>query len=464
MQIIADLEVHSKYARAVSSQMTIPNIALWAAKKGIDLVGTGDFTHPLWFREIQANLEESGEGVYSLKGRAKFKKEPKFLLTSEVSSIFSQSNRVYRIHTMVFTPNLETVARINQELLRQGCNLMADGRPVIGLSCKQLAEIVLGIDSSCLLIPAHCWTPWFGFYGANGGFDSLEEGFGQFAKYIFAVETGMSSDPAMNWRIAELADRSIVSFGDAHSLTKLGREATVFELPELSYEMVRQAIVDRKWEGGGGNLDNDVGSEKSHVTHQNPASHTSPRISFTIEFYPEEGKYHLTGHRNCQVRHTLGETKKLGTVCPVCRKRLTVGVMHRVDELASQYAQVKIKQDKHGVSWMRHPEEKRPPYVMLVPLHEILAEVFGIGISSRKVTVEYEKLTENFGTELDVLLRKNPEEITRFGGPKLQEAIMRVRLGDIFIDPGYDGVFGKVKIWGRGDKDADRNTEQMGLF
>lgn len=436
-RVVADLEVHSKYSRAVSPQMVLPTIASWASKKGIDLVGTGDFTHPLWIREIKANLEEVAPGLFGLRGVVS---SPLFLLSTEISCIYSQGGKVRRIHILVFAPNIETVEKINNELLRKGCNLMADGRPITGLSCRQLSEIVLSASDKCLIIPAHVWTPWFGYYGSNGGFDSLEEGFGEYAKYIYAMETGLSSDPVMNWKIGELEGKSVVSFSDAHSPAKLGREATVFELSKLNYENLRKAIM------GGNDSDN---------------------IEYTIEFYPEEGKYHYTGHSKCGVRQTPGETRKLGTTCPVCGKPLTVGVMHRVEQLASQTQDAKCKTelDGYGVRWWKDVEDRRPLYLMMVPLLEILSEVIGTGVSSKKVVNEYEKLTQVLGSEFNILLQTKPEEIERVSGAKLREAIMKVRSGDIFIDPGYDGVFGKVKIWPKGRGiETGIDKEQIGLF
>jgi len=267
----------------------------------------------------------------------------------------------------------------------------------------------------------NCWTPWYSLYGSNSGFDSLKECFGEFTEQITAIETGLSSSPAMNWRIAELDNRSIVSFSDAHSPQKLGREATVFEtedIKKLRYEDIREAIINNK-------------------------------IAYTIEFYPEEGKYHYTGHRNCGVKQSPEETKKLGETCPVCGRKLTVGVMHRVEELASRPVDFK--------------PENRPPYKMLVPLMEILAEVLSSGFSSQTVENEYNCLTEYFGSEFGILLKTPLKEMAKIGGERLAEAMDKVRKGDIFIDPGYDGVFGKVKIWGEGGE-AEDEKKQMSLF
>lgn len=454
MKIVADLHLHSKYSRAVSQQMVIPEMAKWAKKKGIGLLGTGDFTHPLWFRELKSQLEETSEGIYKLKmnsldssrgvglvqgkpfdsfphqtvqDSAQGEEESLFLLSTEISSIYSQGGKVRRIHNLIFVPSLEVVEKINAELLRRGANLMADGRPIIGLSARDLAELILAVDESCLIVPAHAWTPWFSLYGSESGFDSIEECFGDMSKNIFAIETGLSSNPEMNWQIAELDNRQIISFSDAHSLPKLGREATVFALsengiPSFSYQDVRDAIM-----GKTGKL----------------------KISHTIEFYPEEGKYHYTGHRNCQVRQSPEETKKQGTTCPVCGKGLTVGVMHRVEQLARQSAgwRIKAQSDEFGVKWILSEESKKPPYVMLVPLLEILSEAMGSLPSSQRVINEYNNLTDGFDSEFAVLLEIPINELTKVAGEKIAEGVSRVRQGKIVVEPGYDGAFGVVKIW-----------------
>lgn len=482
MQVIADLQLHSKYARAVSQDMVVPEIARWAAKKGIDLVATGDWTHPLWFRELQANLKEVMSGLFALRGpvahssrpmSSSFDKlgtagtrrdalrslhpSPLFLLSTEVSCIYSQGGKGRRIHILVFSPSFETVEKINRELVRRGANLLSDGRPIMGLSSKDVAELVLSVDPTCLLIPAHAWTPWFSLYGSMSGFDSIEECFGEFSKYIYAIETGLSSDPAMNWRIPELENRNIVSFSDAHSPAKMGREATVFEIPDgkLSYEAIRKAIVsdNQKTQSNQGAREPETqkvrNSDTQTLRRSELSESSDPQISYTIEFYPEEGKYHYTGHRNCGVRQTPEETRRRGTTCHVCGRPLTVGVMHRVEELAGQRTADSVQQttDEYGVRWINHPDGRRPKYVMMVPLLEILSEALSSGISSKKVDSEYEKLTTELGSEFKVLLETKPEEIERFSGPKIREAIMKVRGGDIFIDPGFDGVFGRVKIW-----------------
>lgn len=416
MKIIADLHLHSKYSRAVSQQMVIPEIAKWAKKKGIGLVGIPDWTHPLWLREVKDNLVETGENIF------RYKEDPKdvlFLLCTEISSIYSQGGKGRRIHNMVLAPSFEVVEKINEALRNRGANLLSDGRPITGLSSLELCDLVFSVSKDCLVIPCHAWTPWYSLYGSRSGFDSIKECFGQFTDQIYAVETGLSSSPGMNWRIEELDNRSIVSFSDAHSPAKIGREATVFEFEnekKLNYQDIKKAIQQLK-------------------------------IALTIEFYPEEGKYHYTGHRNCGVKHTPEETKRLGETCPTCGKRLTVGVMHRVEELARRPADFR--------------PENRPPYKMLVPLIEILSEALGAGVTSQMVQTEYSRLVAELGSEFEILLKVKIEEIARVSGEKVAEGVRRVREGDLVIDPGYDGVFGTVKIWGEKEKEPEK---QMSLF
>jgi len=416
MEVIADLHLHSRYSRAVSPQMVLPEIAKWAARKGINLVGTGDWTHPLWFRELKEKLEEVKEGIYQLKDKSS---QVFFLLSTEISSIYSQGGQSHRIHNLIFAPNLAVVEEINNKLRSYGVNLLSDGRPITGLSSQQICEIVFSVSNDCLIIPAHIFTPWYSLYGSNSGFDSMKECFGEFADQIKAIETGLSSDPGMNWRIAELDNRSLVSFSDAHSPQKLGRESTLFDLEvNFNYQQFKEALTNEK-------------------------------IISTIEFYPEEGKYHWTGHRACQVKQSPEQTKKLGSICPVCGRKLTIGVMHRVEQLATRPADFQ--------------PEKRPSYKMLVPLMEILAEVKNSGISSQNVQDEYLRLTTEFGSEFNFLLKTSLEEIKKAGGERLAEGIDKVRRGDIFIDPGYDGIFGKVKIWPV-ETEKNEAKEQMSLF
>lgn len=500
MQVVTDLHVHSRYARAVSQQMVLPVISQWCQTKGINVVSTGDWTHPLWFKELSTQLEEVKEGLYALKGEVGDTRErvpdtraaeraltgretrgrthdPLFLLSNELEVLYSQGGKVRKVHLLIFAPNLAVVGKINNELTRLGKNLFSDGRPKLGMSAHDLAQIAFEADERCLVIPAHAWTPWFGIFGSMSGFDSLEECFSDLTKYIYGIETGLSSDPGMNWQIADLANRAILSFSDAHSPAKLGRELTVFELPEVNYESIRQAVI------GNGNETRIVKRESSDVTSiVTDERETSPSIAYTLEFYPEEGKYHYTGHRNCGVKYTPEETNKLGTICPVCRRPLTVGVMHRVQQLSHEFkienvseawpSGLKFQIDDNGVKWIENPAGNRPRYAMMVPLLEILAEGLESTVSSQKVFNEYKKLTDEFGNETSVLLRTKPQDLERISGRKIRESIEKVRRGDIFVDPGFDGEFGKVKIWSEEKaetfdsaqgKQVDEE-EQMGLF
>ena len=448
MEYVADLHLHSKYSRAVSRDMVLPLMALWSKKKGINILSTGDWTHPLWFREIKEQLEVAREGLFKLSAKGgsasggksqNQQKEVLFLLSVEISSIYSQGGRVHRIHNLVFSPSFETAEKINKELVKRGCNLGSDGRPIIGLSSIQLLELILSIDKNAMLIPCHAWTPWFSLYGSNSGFDSIEEAFGNYAKYIYAVETGLSSDPFMNWQIKELQNRSILSFSDAHSLMKMGREATVF--------VPKNGMTNDK---------SQISNKKEKITYSDivAAIKKDPegkfKIGYTIEFYPEEGKYHYNGHRNCQVVQTPKETKEKGAICPVCHRPLTVGVMHRVEELAKGndwFGNETVKSNTNGVKWIIDPNGKHPPFVKLVQLVQIIAESFSATVSSLKVINAYNELCLKFGSELEVLLKTPVDEIKKEAGEKVAEGIEKVRKGDIVILPGFDGQYGIVKIW-----------------
>lgn len=463
MQIVADLQLHSKYSRAVSPQMTIPNIGLWSARKGIGLVATGDWTHPLWIREIQANLEETGNGLLKLKDSSillGYEKlvEPLFLLATEVSCIYSQSGKLRRVHVLIWVPTIASAEKIIEAMSRRGCKLGSDGRPIIGMTLIQISELVLSVEPKALLIPAHAWTPWFSVYGSLGGFDTIEEAFGPFAKNIYAVETGLSSNPSMNWRIKELDNRAILSFSDAHSGPKIGREATVFELKDISYDGIYQAI-----------------SQTPNAKTNNQQLTTNNHISYTLEFYPEEGKYHYTGHRACGIKYDPPETVQKGIVCPVCHRNLTQGVMQRVEELAGraeadlQVSGVRgqgsdLDSDLRMIGSKAFPS--RPPFAMLVPLQEIIAEAIGSPVQSTKTQTLYLSLVEKLGGEFEVLLRVKTSEIAFIAGSKIAEGAMKVRSGDIVIDPGYDGVFGVVKIWKEEAKvsAAEAAKEQLSLF
>lgn len=430
MEIVSDLHLHSKYSRAVSQAMILPEMAKWAAKKGINLLTTGDWTHPLWLRSIKGELEEAGEGVYKLriKDKGLINKNVRFILTTEIASIYKQGEKLRRIHNLIFAPNIETVEKIRQELIKRGCNLMADGRPIIGLSVRDLLEIVLNADNKAFLIPCHAWTPHFGIYGSASGFDSLAEAFGDLSRYIYGIETGLSSDPEMNWRIKELENRSILSFSDAHSAPKMGREATVFVRKngisdkEISYEDIRLAIMRKspKW-----------------------------RIGYTIEFYPEEGKYHFSGHRNCKVVFGPEDIKTKGNTCPVCKRSLTEGVLRRVNQLSEEslLSRVEPKYNNSQLKWYTDKLKIHPPFVKLVPLNEIVAESIQSPVTSEKVKVKFDELCLNFGSEINILLKTPIADLTKFSGEKIAQGVGKVRSGNIVIHPGYDGEYGKVKIW-----------------
>lgn len=454
MDFVADLHLHSKYSRAVSQQMILPEMAKWAAKKGINILTTGDWTHPLWFREIRNQLEEKGEGMYGLKSQipnSKFQinsnvqKEPLFILTTEIASIYKEKDKLRRIHNLVFAPNFETAEKINKELLKRGCNLHADGRPIIGLSSKALLELVLSIDERVMLIPCHVWTPHFGIYGSASGYDSLHEAFEDLDKYIYGIETGLSSDPEMNWQIGELMTRSILSFSDAHSLPKMGREATVFELENASYENIRKAIMRLSVLGSSVTERLKTGKPET----ENGQRKTDNRILYTIEFYPEEGKYHFSGHKNCKIVFGPEDIKTKGNICPFCQQRLTEGVLYRLSQLSKEelLKRMEQKSNNSGLRWHTDNLKIHPPFVKLVPLNEIVAESIGSPVLSEKVKIKFDELCNEFGSELNILLKTPILEIEKKFGGKIAEGVAKVRKGEIFIDPGYDGEYGKVKIW-----------------
>lgn len=439
MELITDLHLHSKYSRAVSPRMIISEMAEWGKRKGIDLLATADFTHPLWLKELKANLEEVEKGIYQSKNVVN---SPKFILGTEISSIYSQGGKGRRIHNLVFAPNFETVDKINAEFLKRGFNLMSDGRPIIGLSSRDLAELVLNIDQGCLIIPAHVWTPWFALYGSKSGFDSVKECFEDMSEYIYAVETGLSSDPRMNWRVKDLDNRQIVSFSDAHSPEKMGREVTVLQSKKEKTKFTYPDFVKAMKKQG------------------------NWQIGYTAEFYPEEGKYHYSGHRQCNFRQDPEETKEDGVICPVCGRPLTLGVMHRVEQLAGREDKVVKGKGKTGLIWLK--KSNRPPYVMLVPLMEIIAETLKTTVQSQKVKDLYHQLVNQLGSEFKVLLKSQAAEISKVVGEEIAEAVIKVRSGQLNIEPGYDGVFGKVKIWSEakleGDKPVKPKNKQMSLL
>ena len=397
MRSIADLHLHSKYSRATSREMDVENMARWCKIKGITIVGTGDFTHPVWFRELKAKLRPTDRGLYTYGGIH-------FMLTVEVSNIYPQGGRLRKIHNILLCPSLEIAERINAVLGRFG-TLMADGRPTLTLPSDKLVEYVMEVSPDCMVVPAHAWTPWFSLYGSNSGFDSLEECFGDQTRHISAVETGLSSDPAMNWRLSQLDRVVLVSNSDAHSPAKLGREANVFDAEPDYYELMR--IVREK---------------------------DTRKFLYTIEFFPEEGKYHFDGHRTCNARLIPKDAKAMGNRCPVCKRPVTVGVMHRVEDLADR---------EEG-----YIHAGAVPYRHLIPLEEIIAEAMGAQVGTSGVREEYFKLCARLGSEFAVLLDVPLEELAKHTTAKIVDGIRRVREGRVEIKPGYDGVYGEIHIFG----------------
>jgi len=416
MFFIGDFHIHSKYSRATSRLMDLLNLDRWAQIKGITVLGTGDFTHPDWIRELKSQLSPAEQGLFRLK---KHDSPTRFMLTSEISCIYSKKGKVRKNHLIIFSPSFESVEKINNKLDKIG-NIESDGRPILGLDSKELIKIILEINENCFIVPAHAWTPWFSVFGSKSGFDSLEECFEDLTKYIYAIETGLSSNPAMNWRLSQLDNITLISNSDAHSLQKLGREANVFDT-ELSYQSIFEAIKTK---------------DKN-------------KFLYTIEFFPEEGKYHYDGHRVCKINLSPVESKKYNNICPVCGKTLIIGVLNRVEELADR------------------PEgfipENAIPFKSIVPLNEIIAKSIGMSITSKEVDKYYNNLIKNLGNEFHILLKTEQSEIEKESNSKIAEAVIRVREGKIDIEPGYDGVYGNIKIFKEEEKNLNGKF-QKNLF
>ncbi|HPT06980.1 MAG TPA: endonuclease Q family protein [Candidatus Omnitrophota bacterium] len=413
MEFIADFHIHSKYSRATSRDMDVKHLTEWAKLKGISLMGTGDFTHHLWLEELKRNLEDAGNGLYVHDGLH-------FMLTSEISSIYSKNGRCYRVHNLIFSPSFKTVDKINAVLSRRG-NLVSDGRPILGIDPQELARIVFDIDENCMLVPGHIWTPWFSVFGSMSGFDRIEDCFEDQTEKIFALETGLSSDPAMNWRLSALDRFSLISNSDSHSPSRIGREANVFDC-DLSYAAIRDTLQHK---------DGD-------------------RFLHTIEFFPEEGKYHYDGHRLCGMRLSPQETKKNNNKCPKCGKPVTVGVMNRVDQLADR------------------PDGFKPknaiPYKSLISFDEIIADAKGVSKTSVVVEREYRALVSRFGNEFDILLRASEADLRKNLPQKIADGVLRVRQGKVNIKAGYDGEYGIISIFGDDPQQENRSEKQLSLF
>jgi len=409
MYLVADFHIHSKYSRATSEEMDLEHLDQFARRKGISLLGTGDFTHPRWLKELKTKLIPAGEGIYRYG-------ETYFILTAEVNNIFLRAGITKKIHNLIFVPHFEAVEKINRKLSFYG-DLGSDGRPTLSLPVRDMTEIVLSVCPDSMIIPSHAWTPWYSVFGANSGFDRMEDCFQDKTKEIYALETGLSSDPAMNWRLSSLDRYVLISNSDAHSPVKIGREANVFSRV-LDYYQICETIKRKDKE----------------------------KFLFTVEFFPQEGKYHYNGHRKCGVRLSPQESRQHNDFCPICRRKLTIGVMHRVEMLADR------------------PDGEVPPGAIpfrhMIPLEEIIADILGKQVGTAAVEVEYQKLVPQAGTEFEVLFWLPLEDLRRYTSERLVEGIARVREGKVKVLPGYDGVYGEINIF----QDEGKKPVQIDLF
>lgn len=408
---IADFHIHSKYSRATSRDCVPEMLDVWARRKGLRLIGTGDFTHPAWRVELMEKLIPAEEGLYTLRdglrvkdGTADSWPAPRFIVSGEISSIYKQDGRVRKVHNLILLPGLEAAAALSRRLEALGCNLSSDGRPIIGLASRDLLELTLETAPDAIFIPAHIWTPHFSLFGAYSGFDDIHACFGDLTAHIHALETGLSSTPAMNARLSALDGFTLVSNSDAHSPANLAREANLFDT-ELSYPHIARALDGR-----------DPGA-----------------LCGTLEFFPEEGKYHYDGHRNCRVCMMPSETAAAGGVCPVCGGRITVGVLHRVEALADR------------------ADDAEPPHVQyfesIIALREVIAASLGVTAASKKVGTQHDIMLSNLGPELFILREAPLEDIARLAGARIAEGIRRLRSGQVDIQPGYDGEYGKIRLF-----------------
>ena len=404
---IADLHIHSRYSMATSKFLTPEYLDLWARKKGIHILGTGDFTHPLWREELKEKLEPAEPGLYKLKPELRLSEipsgsfDPRFIVSGEISTIYKKNGRTRKVHSLILLPGLDVADRLSGELEKIG-NIHSDGRPILGLDCHDLLDMALTIYPEAMYIPAHIWTPHFSVFGAFSGFDSMEECFEELTPHIHAVETGLSSDPPMNWSVPSLSRYQLISNSDAHSPSKLGREATLLATG-LSYREIYNAIQ------------------------------TGKGLAGTLEFFPQEGKYFMDGHRKCGVCLTPEEAVKLNGICPVCGKKLTTGVLHRIQELAALSEPAKI------------PVTKRP-FESISPLPELIAASMELSSSSVKVNRVYEKLLNELGNEFFLLRAADTNEIAKLSSEAIAASITRLRCGKIRWNPGFDGQFGTMEL------------------
>lgn len=412
MRIISDFHFHSKYSRACSPELILEKICQWGKRRGISLMGTNDFTHPIWFKELQTKLEEAEPGLYKLKNNFD---QIRFIFSTEISCIYKQGGKCRRIHMCLIVPSIQTAEKIIENFNKRNFNLKADGRPIIGMPAKDLVKIILEIDPESIVYPAHAWTPWFAVFGSKSGFDSLQECFEEVTPHIYALETGLSSDPSMNWQLSALDNITLLSNSDAHSPSNIGREANVFKINNLSYFEIKRIIKEK---------DKD-------------------KFLYTINFFPEEGRYHLDGHADCQYSCFPNESKKNKNICPVCKKELTLGVMHRIKDLA----------DRKKIDPKNHI-----PYKNLVSLQEIIADTLNQGKNTKKVINEYFRMT-NLHPEYEIILDLDESELKKIASQEIVQAIINVRNGTIEKIGGYDGVYGKIII----NKNL-KKTQQSRLF
>lgn len=420
MTFISDFHIHSHYSRATAKNLNLENLHIAAQLKGISVVGTGDFTHPEWFAELREKLVYDQNGLFRLKpdiAKQCDKQVPlscrsqvAFMLVTEISNIYKKNGKTRKNHNLIFVPDLDAALRLGSKLSSIG-NIKSDGRPILGLDARNLLEILLETTDRGFFVPAHIWTPWFSLLGSKSGFDSVRECFEDLTSHIYAVETGLSSDPVMNWRVSDLEKLTLISNSDAHSPANLGREANIFDT-DLNYDAIIGAMKS-------GNPNHFLG---------------------TLEFYPEEGKYHYDGHRKCEISFHPEQTLSHNNICPVCEKPLTLGVLYRVNALSDR------------------PEGVKPanshPYDHIIPLADILSEMLRVGPRTKKVLQQYHSILEKLGPELNILTRLSLEKIEEAGIPLLKESIGRMRKNQVDIAPGYDGEFGRIKIFEEGEREA----------
>src|SRR3989344_3638838 len=422
MRVISDIHIHSRYSRACSRDLIPENLDKWGKIKGVNLLGTGDFTHPGWRAELRENLEEAESGFFKLRGADS---GIRFVLSTEVACIYSQAEKkLRRIHYVLLVPSFAAAEKFAKSLESRGGQLASDGRPLLGMTSRDILKHLLESDEKALMIPAHAWTPYFGIFGSKSGFDSVEECFGDMSKYIYGFETGLSSDGAMNWRLSQNARFTIISASDAHSLSRIGREATVLEMEQdkFNYDEFFRIIKEK---------------DKNN-------------LKFTIEYFPEEGKYHLDGHGPCQVSFTPEQTKRAGGRCPKCGRKIIVGGISRVNDLADRPEGFVLK--------------SAIPQKHLVPLEEVLSDCFGVGPKSKKVQEIYFKLIERAGNEFAVILDLPIAEVEKVAGSLIAEAVKRVREEKVVKIPGYDGVYGIIKVFTNGERKMLEQSPQIMLF